>query len=168
MCWNGQILFYSLSTSLPSALPNSFRDLLVEEEKFCGVGTSSRKVWVKELEDAQIAKSLRCTTIASVDAENENSCEPVQSESPNPWLTTSLPSLAAATPITFAEIVEEELQQEAALIRTREKPLALIQIEERAIQDLLIHYQAFGNPDEFVVVERSPQGPIAAPMWNKH
>lgn len=30
-------------------------------------------------------------------------------------------------PVTFASIVEEELQQEAALIRSREKPLALIQ-----------------------------------------
>uniref|UniRef100_A0A8D2LZ33 Inhibitor of Bruton tyrosine kinase n=1 Tax=Varanus komodoensis TaxID=61221 RepID=A0A8D2LZ33_VARKO len=86
----------------------------------------------------------------------------------SPWLPASLMCPAAATPITFAEIVEEELQQEAALVRSREKPLALIQIEERAIQDLLIHYQAVGNPDEFIVVERSPQGPIAAPMWNKH
>lgn len=42
------------------------------------------------------------------------------------------------------------------------------QIEECAIQDLLVYYEAFDNPDEFVTVERAPQGPIAAPMWNKH
>lgn len=42
------------------------------------------------------------------------------------------------------------------------------QIEERAIQDLLVFYEAFGNPDEFVIVERTPQGPLAVPMWNKH
>ncbi|XP_066468568.1 inhibitor of Bruton tyrosine kinase [Tiliqua scincoides] len=132
------------ASSLHSAVPKSFRDLLVGEEKFIGGGTSSRKVSVTGIEDAQSQKS------------------------PSPWLSTSSMSPAAATPITFAEIVEEELQQEAALIRSREKPLALIQIEERAIQDLLIHYQALGNPDEYVVVERSPQGPIAAPMWNKH
>ena len=30
--------------------------------------------------------------------------------------------------VTFASIVEEERQQEAALIRSREKPLALIQV----------------------------------------
>lgn len=30
--------------------------------------------------------------------------------------------------VTFASIVEEEKQQEAALIRSREKPLALIQV----------------------------------------
>ncbi|XP_054831335.1 inhibitor of Bruton tyrosine kinase isoform X2 [Eublepharis macularius] len=154
------------ATSMHSALPKSFRDLLVKEEKSFGVGTSSRKDWVKELEDTQTAKSIRLTN--DLEAENDPSCEPVHSESQNPWLATSSPGLAAATSITFAEIVEEELQQEAALIRTREKPLALIQIEERAIQDLLIHYQASSNPDEFVVVERSPQGPIAAPMWNKH
>lgn len=34
----------------------------------------------------------------------------------------------AATAITFASIVEEEKQQEAALIRSREKPLAQIQV----------------------------------------
>ncbi|KAF4025064.1 hypothetical protein G4228_017062 [Cervus hanglu yarkandensis] len=86
----------------------------------------------------------------------------------SPWLSSSLTVPSMAAPVTFASIVEEELQQEAALIRSREKPLALIQIEERAIQDLLVFYEAFGNPDEFVVVERTPQGPLAVPMWNKH
>uniref|UniRef100_A0A665VJ46 BTB domain-containing protein n=1 Tax=Echeneis naucrates TaxID=173247 RepID=A0A665VJ46_ECHNA len=70
--------------------------------------------------------------------------------------------------VTFASIVEEEKQQEAALIRSREKPLALIQIEERAIQDLLFHYKARDNPDELIVVERSSRGPMAVPTWNKH
>uniref|UniRef100_A0A8C0KPQ7 Inhibitor of Bruton tyrosine kinase n=1 Tax=Canis lupus dingo TaxID=286419 RepID=A0A8C0KPQ7_CANLU len=85
-----------------------------------------------------------------------------------PWLSSSLTAPPVVAPVTFASIVEEELQQEAALIRSREKPLALIQIEERAIQDLLVFYEAFGNPDEFVIVERTPQGPLAVPMWNKH
>uniref|UniRef100_A0A674JCI4 Inhibitor of Bruton tyrosine kinase n=1 Tax=Terrapene triunguis TaxID=2587831 RepID=A0A674JCI4_9SAUR len=48
----------------------------------------------------------------------------------SPWLVTSLTSSTAIAPITFAAIVEEELQQEAALIRSREKPLALIQVKE--------------------------------------
>uniref|UniRef100_A0A8C1BDW4 Inhibitor of Bruton tyrosine kinase n=1 Tax=Cyprinus carpio carpio TaxID=630221 RepID=A0A8C1BDW4_CYPCA len=69
---------------------------------------------------------------------------------------------------TFASIVEEERQQEALLIRSREKPLALIQIEERAIQDLLLHYEAINNPEELILVERSTLGPIAIPTWNKH
>ncbi|XP_013923032.1 PREDICTED: inhibitor of Bruton tyrosine kinase isoform X3 [Thamnophis sirtalis] len=114
------------------------------------------------------ATVCRYTNTIALGVESEHSCEPTPSENQNPWLASPLRNPAVALPITFAEIVEEELQQEAALIRSREKPLALIQIEERAIQDLLIHYQAVGNPDEFVVVERSPQGPIAAPMWNKH
>uniref|UniRef100_A0A8C9U8A4 Inhibitor of Bruton tyrosine kinase n=1 Tax=Serinus canaria TaxID=9135 RepID=A0A8C9U8A4_SERCA len=85
-----------------------------------------------------------------------------------PWSTASPASSPVIAPVMFSAIVEEELQQEAALIRSREKPLALIQIEECAIQDLLVHYEAFDNPEEFVTVERAPQGPIAAPMWNKH
>uniref|UniRef100_A0A4W4HHS7 BTB domain-containing protein n=1 Tax=Electrophorus electricus TaxID=8005 RepID=A0A4W4HHS7_ELEEL len=86
-----------------------------------------------------------------------------------PWVLGQVGSPpTAVTTVTFASIVEEEKQQEAALIRSREKPLALIQVEERAIQDLLVHYRAFNNPDELIVVERSPQGPLATPTWNKY
>ncbi|KAG7253892.1 hypothetical protein CRUP_000278, partial [Coryphaenoides rupestris] len=69
--------------------------------------------------------------------------------------------------VTFANIVEEERRQEAALIRRRDKPLALIQIEECAIQELLFHYRARDNPDELILVERSSPGPMATPTWNK-
>ncbi|CAN9514113.1 unnamed protein product [Ophioblennius macclurei] len=84
-----------------------------------------------------------------------------------PWLLGAVGSPPPSSLVTFASIVEEEKQQEAALIRSREKPLALIQIEERAIQDLLLHYKARDNPDELIVVERSSSGPMAAPTWNK-
>lgn len=50
------------------------------------------------------------------------------SSSLSPWLSSSLTAPSVAAPVTFASIVEEELQQEAALIRSREKPLALIQV----------------------------------------
>uniref|UniRef100_A0A667XR06 Inhibitor of Bruton tyrosine kinase n=1 Tax=Myripristis murdjan TaxID=586833 RepID=A0A667XR06_9TELE len=85
-----------------------------------------------------------------------------------PWVLAAVGSPPSSSMVTFASIVEEEKQQEAALIRSREKPLALIQIEERAIQDLLLHYKARDNPDELIVVERSSRGPIATPTWNKH
>ncbi|XP_028985270.1 inhibitor of Bruton tyrosine kinase [Betta splendens] len=85
-----------------------------------------------------------------------------------PWVLGAVGSPPLPSLVTFASIVEEEKQQEAALVRSREKPLALIQIEERAIQDLLLHYKAHGNPDELIVVERSSRGPMAAPTWNKH
>lgn len=46
--------------------------------------------------------------------------------------------------------------------------LSSLQIEEAAIQELLYHYGTRNNPDEMIVVERSVQGPIAIPFWNKH
>lgn len=48
----------------------------------------------------------------------------------SPWLSSSLAAPTAVAPVTFASIVEEERQQEAALIRSREKPLALIQVRD--------------------------------------
>ncbi|XP_055965774.1 inhibitor of Bruton tyrosine kinase isoform X2 [Sorex fumeus] len=135
------------TTSIHSVTSKSFRDLLVEEKQSItdhGSGDHVKKVCFKGTENSPSPKVT------------------------SPWLSSSLTTPSVAPPVTFASIVEEELQQEAALIRSREKPLALIQIEEHAIQDLLVFYEAVGNPDEFVVVERTPQGPLAVPMWNKH
>lgn len=85
-----------------------------------------------------------------------------------PWVLQAVGSPPLSSTVTFASIVEEEKQQEAALIRSREKPLALIQIEERAIQELLLQYKARDNPDELIVVERATKVPVAAPTWKKH
>ncbi|XP_068004756.1 inhibitor of Bruton tyrosine kinase isoform X2 [Melanerpes formicivorus] len=157
------------SSSLHSALPKSFRDLVMEEEKSMNnsTGAGLKRAGYKGTEDSSVQNTTRCTTRNSPGLEDHVLDSP-HLESHNPWLAASPASSPVIAPVMFSAIVEEELQQEAALIRSREKPLALIQIEECAIQDLLIHYEAFDNPDEFVTVERAPQGPIAAPMWNKH
>ncbi|XP_061845864.1 inhibitor of Bruton tyrosine kinase isoform X2 [Colius striatus] len=159
------------SSSLHSALPKSFRDLVMEEEKCMSAsnspGTAIKRAGYKGVEDSSVQSTIRCSTRSSQSLEDHVLDAP-QLESHNPWLAASPSNSPVIAPVMFSAIVEEELQQEAALIRRREKPLALIQIEECAIQDLLIHYEAFDNPDEFVTVERAPQGPIAAPMWNKH
>uniref|UniRef100_A0A673VXF9 Inhibitor of Bruton tyrosine kinase n=1 Tax=Salmo trutta TaxID=8032 RepID=A0A673VXF9_SALTR len=126
----------------------AFRDLLVEEESRVrngGPGAPGRPVAQGPLVSAARRVNFKCTA------------EPPTAGSPPP-----------ASMVTFASIVEEEKQQEAALIRSREKLLALIQIEEAAIQELLHHYGARNNPNEMIVVERSVQGPIATPFWNKH
>ncbi|NXA45287.1 IBTK kinase, partial [Nothocercus julius] len=157
------------ASSLPSSLPKSFRDLVTEEEKCASnsPGTGIKRAGCKGTEDPPNHNPVRCVTRSSPSLEN-HVLDSQQLESHNPWLATSPTSSPGIAPVMFAAIVEEELQQEAALIRSREKPLALIQIEECAIQDLLIHYEAFDNPDEFVTVERASQGPIATPMWHKH
>lgn len=46
-----------------------------------------------------------------------------------PWVLGAVGSPPLSSLVTFASIVEEEKQQEAALIRSREKPLALIQVD---------------------------------------
>ncbi|KAG7336221.1 hypothetical protein KOW79_000914 [Hemibagrus wyckioides] len=145
--------------SSPSSL--SFRDLLMEEEQR---DKSSATAAMAPGSPASTVGTATCAKRVTFKcAEPGNAGKPA-----GPWVLGQVGSPPAATAVTFASIVEEEKQQEAALIRSREKPLALIQIEERAIQDLLVHYRAFNNPDELIIVERSPQGPIAAPTWNKH
>ncbi|XP_069830794.1 inhibitor of Bruton tyrosine kinase isoform X2 [Dendropsophus ebraccatus] len=125
--------------------PKSFRDLLREEQK---------SVVLNRLGDT----GKKSGPVPEVDPQIHAS----------PWLVSLSKTKSSMAPVTFTTIVEEEKKQEAALIRSREKPLALIQIEERAIQDLLVHYQAIDNPEEFITVERSAQGPMATPVWNKH
>ncbi|XP_003796779.1 inhibitor of Bruton tyrosine kinase isoform X2 [Otolemur garnettii] len=154
-----------------SASSKSFREFLLEEKKSVtghSSGDHVKKVCFKGIENSQTPKVIRCSGHGIPGPEGSHISDSPLLDSPNPWQCSSVMAPSMAAPVTFASIVEEELQQEAALIRSREKPLALIQIEERAIQDLLVFYEAFGNPDEFVIVERTPQGPLAVPMWNKH
>lgn len=61
----------------------------------------------------------------------------------SPWLASPLRNPTAPLPMTFAEIVEEELQQEAALIRSREKPLALIQVKSNKSQNYALYESLF-------------------------
>ncbi|KAL6108805.1 ibtk [Pungitius sinensis] len=141
----------------------SFRALLKEEEN-CMI--MAAKTGAQSGQSALAAPvSVTCAT-RKVTFKCAESSEP---ERPTgPWVLGAVGSPPLSSVVTFASIVEEEKEQEAALIRSREKPLALIQIEERAIQDLLLHYKAQDNPDELIVVERSSRGPMAAPTWNKH
>ncbi|XP_027963891.1 inhibitor of Bruton tyrosine kinase isoform X3 [Eumetopias jubatus] len=154
------------ASSLHSVSSKSFRDFL--EEKKSITGDHVKKVCFKGIDNSPAPKVERYSTHGTPGPEGNHISDLPLIDSHNPWLSSSLTAPSMVAPVTFASIVEEELQQEAALIRSREKPLALIQIEERAIQDLLVFYEAFGNPDEFVIVERTPQGPLAVPMWNKH
>ncbi|XP_075058792.1 inhibitor of Bruton tyrosine kinase [Mixophyes fleayi] len=146
----------------------SFRDLLLEEHKSVSLNspgdTIKRPIRTEEMDPHKVARKPSETVVQ----ESKLKCDMPQQESFNPWLLSLSKNKPSVVPVTFTTIVEEEKQQEAALIRSREKPLALIQIEECAIQDLLVHYQALDNPDEYITIERSAQGPMATPMWNKH
>lgn len=158
------------ASSVQSAAEHkSFRDLLLEEQKSVvslnSLGNAGKKPFQTEETDP---RRLTRKPPEAVTQEAKLKCDVPQQDSSNPWLLSLNKNKSSLAPVTFTAIVEEEKQQEAALIRSREKPLALIQIEERAIQDLLVHYQAIDNPEEYITVERSPQGPMAAPMWNKH
>ncbi|XP_058881621.1 inhibitor of Bruton tyrosine kinase-like isoform X2 [Acipenser ruthenus] len=155
-----------------SPSPKSFLDLLMEEEEtvrpVLSSGSVIKKVSFKDTEQHENEKKLPGWPAKSTHSIGDHIPTSAQADGYNPWLKPAVNSPPAVAPVTFAAIVEEEQQQEAALLRSREKPLALIQIEECATQDLLIHYNAFDNPDEFITVEKASQGPIAIPMWNKH
>ncbi|KAE8603105.1 hypothetical protein XENTR_v10014218 [Xenopus tropicalis] len=146
----------------------SFRELLLEENQsvisFPSLGSDVKKT--KHTEELDPPEPARLS--GSISHEAKLKCDVPNQDSSNPWHLTLSKNTSSSAPVTFTAIVEEEEKQEAALIRSREKPLALIQIEERAIQDLLIHYQALDNPEEYITVERAAQTPMATPMWNKH
>ncbi|XP_076136323.1 inhibitor of Bruton tyrosine kinase [Alosa pseudoharengus] len=151
---------WATAVQSPPAL-RSFRDVLEEEAKR-----------VKTPPAAPVAVGNPGPAVGSVPGAKRvtfKCAESSETDKPaGPWVRSGVGSPPAGAAVTFAAIVEEERKQEAALIRSREKPLALIQIEERAIQDLLLHYRAANHPDELIVVERAPLGPIATPTWNKH
>ncbi|KAK3098977.1 hypothetical protein FSP39_024899 [Pinctada imbricata] len=89
---------------------------------------------------------------------------PTSRSQENPWKVIAPVKSPVDSSVSFTDIVEDELQKHETFTRTTTKPLHLIQIEERAIQELLQHYNAEENNDEVITVERVPQA-MAAPVW---
>ncbi|XP_063055674.1 inhibitor of Bruton tyrosine kinase isoform X2 [Engraulis encrasicolus] len=182
---------WATAVQSPPAL-RSFRDVLEEEEKrvrsppsasasaspassFLALGAAGSPVGaaaaVAAAASSSSAASAAAAAVVTTGARRVTfkRSDSNDAEKPaGPWVLGGVGSPPGGAAVTFATILEEERRQEAALIRSREKPLALIQIEERAIQDLLLHYRAANNPEEMIVVERTAQGPIATPTWNKN
>jgi len=68
------------------------------------------------------------------------------------------------------DIVRAEQEQLQNLKSLEAKPLHIISIEDKAIEELLNYYKAQDNADEYIVVERVriDANKIAAPLWKRH
>ncbi|XP_075218309.1 inhibitor of Bruton tyrosine kinase [Lycorma delicatula] len=66
---------------------------------------------------------------------------------------------------SFSDIMAEEIKQKDNLSRMRTKSFQLTQIEDQAIEGLLLFYNAANVSDERITVKRVPYGNIAKPTW---
>ncbi|XP_063954046.1 inhibitor of Bruton tyrosine kinase-like [Lytechinus pictus] len=95
---------------------------------------------------------------------------PASPESPkevtNPWQRSG--AVSPPTPsIKFSDIIRAESEQETNLDKAKNKTLAQIQIEERAIEELYTLYRGeAGNPGHYITVARV-QSAVATPLWKK-
>ncbi|XP_063243097.1 inhibitor of Bruton tyrosine kinase [Bacillus rossius redtenbacheri] len=87
----------------------------------------------------------------------------------NPWQKMGTPPAAALAtsppPMSFTDIVADEKKQRDNWTRMRAKPLQLTQLEDKAMEDLLVFYNAAGAMDERITVHRVSTGAIAMPVW---
>lgn len=97
---------------------------------------------------------------------NNNSVTSPVSPRENPWGAAGLAKSPQDTACSFTRILEAEIEQCDMLDRTSNKPLALIQMEEKAIHDLLQLYHADTNVDEHITVERVTRL-AATPVWKR-
>ncbi|KAJ9579143.1 hypothetical protein L9F63_024751 [Diploptera punctata] len=67
--------------------------------------------------------------------------------------------------VSFSDIVADEKKQRENWSRMRAKPLQLTQLEDQAIEDLLVFYNAAGATDEHITVKRVITGTLAPPTW---
>ncbi|CAL1542688.1 unnamed protein product [Lymnaea stagnalis] len=91
--------------------------------------------------------------------------------SENPWqrrtvIASSPPVTAAQATLNFSAILQDEKEKSETLVRATQKPLALIQLEEQAMNELLSHYKADMDPDRYITVERVSKA-MAAPLWHR-
>jgi len=67
--------------------------------------------------------------------------------------------------VNFLDIVADEKKQRENWSRMRAKPLQLTQLEDQAIEDLLVFYNAAGATEERITVKRVISGTVAPPTW---
>ncbi|XP_069705770.1 inhibitor of Bruton tyrosine kinase [Periplaneta americana] len=87
---------------------------------------------------------------------------------PNPWLRggESPHQLSNnSSSVNFSDIVADEKKQKENWTRMRAKPLQLTQLEDKAIEDLLVFYNAAGATEERITVKRVITGNVAPPTW---
>ncbi|RUS75693.1 hypothetical protein EGW08_016535 [Elysia chlorotica] len=99
----------------------------------------------------------------------------------NPWQRRGAEAQATAiaaqqhspafVALNFSAILRDEEEKTETLVRATQKPLALIQLEERAMSELLSHYQAKRSigadlHDRHISVERVSKA-MAAPVWKR-
>ncbi len=102
---------------------------------------------------------------------NPNPWKKIESVSPNTSMTTSfLSTYPKIEAISIRDIVRAEEDKLQNLKSLEAKPLHIISIEDKAIEELLNYYKAKDNAEEYIVVERVLLDPkaIAAPVWKRH
>jgi len=68
---------------------------------------------------------------------------------------------------SFEQIMKEDVRQKENLYKAESKPLSVTQIEERAIEELRVFYNAENVTDEVITVSRVPSASMAPPIWKR-
>ncbi|XP_031570071.1 inhibitor of Bruton tyrosine kinase-like [Actinia tenebrosa] len=82
------------------------------------------------------------------------------------WSSSPSPGSPPSASVSFADILHLQERENTNLNRAKEKPLSLIQLEDRAIQELLEYYGGRDCACEIITVERVPAA-TATPVWNR-
>ncbi|XP_005101796.1 inhibitor of Bruton tyrosine kinase [Aplysia californica] len=101
-------------------------------------------------------------------------CSPPPASTENPWTLRAASQQASSPPASsapfstpqFSAILQDEKEKTETLERAVQKPLGLIQIEEKAMSELLLHYEAHKRVDEYISVERVSRA-MATPLWRR-
>ncbi|XP_019628197.1 PREDICTED: inhibitor of Bruton tyrosine kinase-like [Branchiostoma belcheri] len=164
-------------TPSPAAPALSFRQVLQEEEGGGREAVSMATVTMATSPPSHSREKTISWGLPVHGAKHHGSRQEKQGDSPqsprspqspteqaNPWQRKVPSSPPAQSTVQLSAIIESEKEQRENLVKAANKPLALIQIEERAIQELLEHYSATGHPEEFITVAREVKV-TATPVW---
>lgn len=160
----------------PRSSQVSFRDLQAEDEQvesIWGPSPTAQREPERTAFSAARKISFGLATHSSQrshETDKSTTSGPASPESPkeviNPWQRSDAVSPPARQSVSFSDIVRAESEEKDNLDRARNKSLSQIQIEERAMEELMAQYRGFAKPDEYVTVERV-QLVMAIPLWKK-
>ena len=91
-----------------------------------------------------------------------------EKSSGNPWQVTAKAETSincGTNESSFINIVTVQQEEKKQLTEQSKKPLSVIQLEEKAMEELKLHYQLISDHSEYITVRRIK--PVtASPYWD--
>lgn len=132
------------------------------------ISQQSSNFSLKDVINEELKKSTKKDSpLSQYPSNNKNTPTPKPATGAKSWNLTSLNNETTSQVNSFAQILEQETKSEKHYNKLKNRPLHVIQLEEKAIEDLKKLYAVDDMTDMLITIELVDEATYIAPLWKK-